>query len=84
LWRALDLNRKVSYRFGEGIALVNLGSTLLDLDRAEEAIDYLRQGRRTFAEIDYVDGVGYALHILGRCYLALGRGARIWIANGGL
>ena len=28
------------------------GSTLLDLDRAEEAIDYLQQARRTFAEID--------------------------------
>ena len=28
-----------------------------------------------FAEIDYVDGAGYALHILGRGYLSLGRDA---------
>ena len=73
LWRVLDLTRQVGDRFGEGVALVNLGSTLLDLDRAEEAIDYLQQARRTFTQIDYVDGVGYAMHILGRCYLSLGR-----------
>ena len=51
LRRALDLNREVGYRFGEGVALVNLGEALLDLDRADEAIDYLQQARRTFAEI---------------------------------
>ena len=50
--RALDLNREVGHRYGEGIALVNLGMALLDLDRAEEAIDYLLQARRTFAEIE--------------------------------
>ena len=48
---------------------------LLDLARAEEAIDYLLQARDAFAEIDYADGVGYALHMLGRCYLLLGRDA---------
>ncbi len=76
LWRrALELNRAVGYRYGEGVALVNLGWTLVDLDRAEEGVDYLRQARQTFAEIDYVDGAGYAWHILGRCYLSLGRDA---------
>jgi tetratricopeptide (TPR) repeat protein len=73
--RALELNRKVGRRHGEGIALVNLGWTLLDLARAEEAIDYLLQAQQAFAEIGYPDGVGYALHILGRCYLLLGRDA---------
>ena len=44
--RALELNREIGYRLGEGVALVNLGSTLLDLDRAAEAIDYLQQAQR--------------------------------------
>jgi tetratricopeptide (TPR) repeat protein len=73
LWRVLDLTREVADRFGEGVALVNVGSALLDLDRAEEAVGYLQQARRTFTQVDYVDGVGYAMHILGRCYLSLGR-----------
>ena len=73
--RALELNRAVGYRLGEGIALGSLGWTLLDLARAGEAIDYLRQAQDAFEEIDYADGVGYALHILGRCYLSLGRDA---------
>jgi tetratricopeptide (TPR) repeat protein len=46
---------------------------LVDLTRAEEAVDYLLQAQDAFAEVDYPDGVGYALHILGRCYLLLGR-----------
>ena len=29
--RALELNREVGYRYGEGIALVNLGWLLVDL-----------------------------------------------------
>jgi tetratricopeptide (TPR) repeat protein len=41
-----------------------------------EAIDPLLQARRTFAEISYLDGAGYALHILGRCFLSLGRDAK--------
>lgn len=65
----------MGHQYGEGIALGNLGSTLLDLGRAAEAIDYLLQARRTFAEIDYLDGVGYVLHILGRCYSSLRRDA---------
>jgi tetratricopeptide (TPR) repeat protein len=48
---------------------------LVDLTRAEEAVDYLLQARQTFAEIDYADGLGYALHILGRCYMLLERDA---------
>ena len=47
--------------------------TLLDLARAEEAIDHLLQARQAFAEIGYADGVGYALHHLGRGYLLLGQ-----------
>jgi tetratricopeptide (TPR) repeat protein len=73
--RALELNRAVGYRLGEGIALGSLGWTLLDLARAEDALDYLRQAQAVFGEIDYPDGMGYALHILGRCYLSLGRDA---------
>ena len=73
--RALDLNREVGYRFGEGIALVNLGDVLLNLNRAEEAIEYLQQARRTFAEIKDADGTGYAFYWLGRCYACLDRGA---------
>ena len=65
----------MGYRYGEGVALVNLGSTLLDLDRAGEAVDDLLRARRIFAEIDYVDGEGYVLHTLGRCYLSLRRDA---------
>ena len=57
----------MGYRLGEGVALVNLGDVLLGLDRAEEAIDYLEQARRTFAEIDHADGTGYALYWLGHC-----------------
>jgi tetratricopeptide (TPR) repeat protein len=60
---------------GEGVALVNVGWVLVDLARAEEAVDYLLQARHTFAEIDHGDGVGYALHMLGRSYLLLGRDA---------
>ena len=57
---------------------------LVDLTRAEEAIDYLLQAQDAFDEIDYPDGVGYALHILGRCYLSLGTGRRMhWSACGG-
>src|SRR6266487_3180819 len=44
-------------------------------DRMGEAIVYLERARDTFADIDYVDGAGYALHILGRCYLSLRRDA---------
>ncbi len=51
--RALELNREVGHRYGEGVALGNLGWALLDADRAEEAIDYLLQARRIFAEIGY-------------------------------
>ncbi|MGZ6839580.1 MAG: tetratricopeptide repeat protein, partial [Frankiaceae bacterium] len=72
--RALELNREID-RYSEGVSLVNVGWALLDLDRAGEAIGYLQRARDTFAEIDYVDGAGYALHILGRCYLALRRDA---------
>jgi tetratricopeptide (TPR) repeat protein len=72
--RALELNREID-RYSEGVSLVNVGWALLDLDRAGEAIGYLQQARDTFAEIDYIDGAGYALHILGRCYLSLRRDA---------
>jgi tetratricopeptide (TPR) repeat protein len=48
---------------------------LLSLDRADEAIDYLRQARGAFAEIDYADGTGYALYWLGRCHASLGSDA---------
>jgi DNA-binding SARP family transcriptional activator len=72
--RALELNREID-RYSEGVSLVNVGWALLDLGRAGEAIGYLQQARDTFAEIDYVDGAGYALHILGRCYLSLRRDA---------
>ena len=65
----------MGYRFGEGVALGNLGSTLLDLNRAEEAVDYLLAAHRAFTETDYADGVGYVLHILGRCYASLRRDA---------
>ena len=76
LRRALDLNREVGYRYGEGVALTNLGEALLDLNRAEEAIDYLQQARRTFAEIDYLDGDGLRPVLSsGTCYLSLGRDA---------
>ena len=51
--RALELNREVGYQYGEGVALVNLGWILLDLDRAGEALDYLQQAQRIFAEMDY-------------------------------
>jgi tetratricopeptide (TPR) repeat protein len=68
-------NHEVGNRYGEGVALVNVGWTLLDLDRAGEAVDPLLQARQTFAEISYLDGAGYALHILGRCYLSLDRDA---------
>jgi DNA-binding SARP family transcriptional activator/Tfp pilus assembly protein PilF len=75
--RSLELNRQVGDRYGEGVALVNLGWTLLDADRAGEAIEdrCLLQARGIFAEIGYVDGEGYALHVLGRCYLSVGRDA---------
>ena len=72
---ALELNRQIGYRLGEGIALGSLGWTLLDLDRPGEAIDYLQEAQDAFEEIGYADGTGYALHILGRCYLSLGRTA---------
>jgi tetratricopeptide (TPR) repeat protein len=72
--RALEVNREID-RYSEGVSLVNLGTALLDLDRAGEAIGYLQQARDTFAEVDYVDGTGYALHELGRCYLSLRRDA---------
>jgi DNA-binding SARP family transcriptional activator len=71
---ALEVNREID-RYSEGVSLVNLGTALLDLDRAGEAIGYLQQARDTFAEVDYVDGAGYALHELGRCYLSLRRDA---------
>jgi tetratricopeptide (TPR) repeat protein len=71
---ALEVNREID-RYSEGVSLVNLGTALLDLDRAVEAIGYLQQARDTFAEVDYVDGAGYALHELGRCYLSLRRDA---------
>ena len=71
---ALAVNREID-RYSEGVSLVNLGTALLDLDRAGEAIGYLQQARDTFAEVDYVDGAGYALHELGRCYLSLRRDA---------
>jgi tetratricopeptide (TPR) repeat protein len=31
--RALELNHEIGYRYGEGVSLVNVGWTLLDLDR---------------------------------------------------
>ena len=37
--RARDLNRDVGNRYGEGVAQTNLGAALLDLGRAEEAVD---------------------------------------------
>jgi tetratricopeptide (TPR) repeat protein len=46
---------------------------MLRLDRADEAIDYLQQARRVFAEIKEADGAGYASYTLARCYLSLGR-----------
>ena len=42
---------------------------------SEEAIEYLQQARRTFAEIGNADGTGYAFHWLGCCYAAAGRDA---------
>ena len=65
LRRALDLNREIGYRYGEAVALGNLGAALLGLDRAEDGIDSLQQARDTFAEIGYPDGEGYAIHISG-------------------
>jgi len=73
--RALEVNRAVGYRFGEGVALVNLGDVLLNLDRADEAIDWLQQARRVFAEIEEADGTGYSLYWLGRCHASLGHDA---------
>ena len=74
--RALELNRAGGRSASaKASPWCNLGWMLVDLDRAEEAIDYLLQAQDAFAEIDYADGVGYALHILGRCYLSLGRDA---------
>jgi tetratricopeptide (TPR) repeat protein len=63
----------VGYRYGEGIALVNLGDALLDLDRAEEAIDYLQQAQRTFAEIETRwTATRLRPALLGRCYSVAG------------
>ena len=49
----------------------------LGLGRVEpvELIDARQLFSHGCAEIDYADGVGYALHILGRCYVLLGRDA---------
>jgi len=44
-------------------------------DRPDEAIDYLQQARRVFAEIELQHGVGYSLHNLGRAQLSLGKDA---------
>jgi len=71
--QARDLNQQVGNRYGEGVALTNLGAALLDIDRAEEAVGQLEQACKTFGEIGYLDGVGYAMYALGDCYLSLGR-----------
>jgi len=55
------------------VALVNLGDVLLGLNRAAEAIGFLQQAQRTFTEISYPDGIGYAQYWLGSCYAAQGR-----------
>jgi tetratricopeptide (TPR) repeat protein len=72
--RALDLNRELGNRFGEGSALVNLADVLLSLNRAEEAIDSLQRAHRIFENFEYADGSGYALyHLPGGLLLKLGR-----------
>ena len=52
------------------------GRALLGLDRADGG-DRLSCSRpeRTFTEIGYPDGIGYALYCLGSCYASLGRDA---------
>jgi tetratricopeptide (TPR) repeat protein len=73
--QARDLNQQVGNRYGEGVALTNLGAALLDLDRAEEGVGQLEQACKTFGAIGYLDGIGYAMHTLGECYEALDRDA---------
>ena len=65
----------MGYRYGEGVALVNLGEAYSTSSRDRGGHRLLAAGPRTFAEINFPHGVGYALHNLGRCYLFLGRDA---------
>ena len=66
----------MGYRYGEGVALDNLGEALLDLGRAEEAVDLPAcRPAAPSPRSNYPDGAGYALHNSGRCYLSLGRDA---------
>ncbi|MEV7512256.1 tetratricopeptide repeat protein [Streptomyces sp. NPDC091201] len=56
-----------------GGALYNLGYTLVDVDRTEEAIDRLTEARALFREISHTVGEGKALNMLGAAYRRMRR-----------
>lgn len=75
LHRGARLSQEAGDRYGEGVALVNIGDVLLGLHRTDEAIDWLARAHEVFTDLGYADGVGYAAHAKGRCYLSAGRDA---------
>lgn len=72
LLAALDLQREVGQRYGEGIALCNLGEAYLDLRRFEDAISRSREALAVAREIGSARLEGYAGYNLGRACLELG------------
>jgi tetratricopeptide (TPR) repeat protein/transcriptional regulator with XRE-family HTH domain len=71
--RALGLDRRMGYRFSEGLALSVLGCASRELGQCSEAIGHLRQALAIFRELDASDPEADALSELGETYLKLGQ-----------
>ena len=59
-------------RYGEAIALTNLGEAYLHLGRTDDAVGSLQQAREIFAAVGDARGEGYAMHHLGQALLDRG------------
>ncbi|HVV10790.1 NB-ARC domain-containing protein [Amycolatopsis sp.] len=66
-----EILRELGRRRGEGLVLVNLGETLLELGRAQEALEHLGRARSLLAALDEPDpyNEARAAVALGRAYL---------------
>jgi tetratricopeptide (TPR) repeat protein len=73
LIEALELQRAVGRRHGEGVALCNLGEANLELGRYDEAVSYLQQALPVARETGSSRLEGYILQHLGRARLDQGQ-----------
>ncbi len=71
--RALQINREVGDRRGEGTTLNNLGNVLNDLGQAKQARAAFEQALGIFREMGNLKGEGWTLNNLGKTCSALGQ-----------